>query len=238
MAEMHELSEEIHIQKQARPHEIDLIVDRLVLRRGIERRLADSLEIASRFGRQVIKVEMVPEQSSKPTEELIFTQKFTCIPCGISLPEITPRLFSFNTSTGCLPRLQWYGRSNPGRHRGGKNAESEADTIPCRECKGMRLRKESLAVKLGGKSIADLTSISLVDARDFMQKLKLDKKGNIVGEKLLHEIVGRLQFLIQLGLDYLTLDRSAVTLSGGEAQRVRLATQLGIQLGRRTLYSR
>jgi len=94
----------------------------------------------------------------------------------------------------------------------------------------MRLRKESLAVKLGGKSIADLTSISLVEARDFMQKLKLDKKGSIVGEKLLHEIVGRLQFLIQLGLDYLTLDRSAVTLSGGEAQRVRLATQLGSSL--------
>jgi excinuclease ABC subunit A len=94
----------------------------------------------------------------------------------------------------------------------------------------MRLRKESLAVKLGGKSISDLTSISLLDVRDFMQKLKLDKKGNIVGGKLLHEIVGRLQFLVQLGLDYLTLDRSAVTLSGGEAQRVRLATQLGSSL--------
>src|SRR4029434_8832393 len=91
----------------------------------------------------------------------------------------------------------------------------------------MRLGKESLAVKLSGKSIADLTSISLLDARDVMQKLKLDKKGNIVGAKLLHEIVGRLHFLIQLGRDYLTLDRSAVTLSGGEAQRVRLATQLG-----------
>ena len=226
--EMHELSEEIHIETE-RPHEIDLIVDRLVLRRGIERRLADSLEIASRFGRQVIKVEIVPEQSSKPTEALIFTQKFACIPCGISLPEITPGLFSFNRPQGACPACNGMGvESRP--HRRAKNAESEPDTIPCRECKGMRLRKESLAVKLGGKSISDLTSISLLDVRDFMQKLKLDKKGNIVGRKLLHEIVGRLQFLVQLGLDYLTLDRSAVTLSGGEAQRVRLATQLGSSL--------
>lgn len=226
--EMHELSEEIHIETE-RPHEIDLIVDRLVLRRGIERRLADSLEIASRFGRQVIKVEIVPEQSSKPTEALIFTQKFACIPCGISLPEITPGLFSFNRPQGACPACNGMGvESRP--HRRAKNAESEPDTIPCRECKGMRLRKESLAVKLGGKSISDLTSISLLDVRDFMQKLKLDKKGNIVGGKLLHEIVGRLQFLVQLGLDYLTLDRSAVTLSGGEAQRVRLATQLGSSL--------
>jgi excinuclease ABC subunit A len=226
--EMHELSEEIHVQTE-RPHEIDLIVDRLMLRRGIERRLADSLEIASRFGRQVIKVEIIPEQSSKPTEALIFTQKFACIPCGISLAEITPGLFSFNRPQGACPACNGMGvESRP--LRGGKSPEREPDAIPCRECKGMRLRKESLAVKLGGRSIADLTSLSLLDARDFMQKLKLDKKGNIVGEKLLHEIVGRLQFLIQLGLDYLTLDRSAMTLSGGEAQRVRLATQLGSSL--------
>jgi excinuclease ABC subunit A len=225
--EIHELSEEIHI-KPGQPHEIDLIVDRLVLRPGIERRLADSLEIASRFGRQVIKVGLF-EGSGAPSEELIFTQKFTCIPCGIPLPEITPRLFSFNTPQGACPACKGLGiESRPSRS--GKSPESEPDTIPCRECGGMRLRKESLAVKLGGKSIADLTSISLVDTRDFLQKLRVDKKASVVGHKLLYEIAGRLQFLIQLGLDYLTLDRSAVTLSGGEAQRVRLATQLGSSL--------
>lgn len=225
--EIRELSEVIHIEAE-RPHEIDLIVDRLVLRPGMERRLADSLEIASRFGRQVIKVELF-RGNGAPSAELIFTQKFTCIQCGIPLPEITPGLFSFNRPQGACPACNGMGvESRP--HRSAKNAESQPDTIPCRECKGMRLRKESLAVKLGGKSIADLTSISLVDARDFLQKLKLDKKESIVAEKLLHEIVGRLQFLIQLGLDYLTLDRSAMTLSGGEAQRVRLATQLGSSL--------
>ena len=224
---IHELSEEIHI-KPGQPHEIDLIVDRLVLRPGIERRLADSLEIASRFGRQVIKVELFGG-SGAPSEELIFTQKFTCIPCGIPLPEITPRLFSFNTPQGACPACKGLGiESRPSR--GGKSPESEPDTIRCRECGGMRLRKESLAVKLGGKSIADLTSISLVDTRDFLEKLKLDKKATVVGHKLLYEIASRLQFLIQLGLDYLTLDRSAMTLSGGEAQRVRLATQLGSSL--------
>jgi excinuclease ABC subunit A len=222
-----ELSEEIHIDIQ-QPHEIELIVDRLVLRPGIERRLADSLEIASRFGRQVIKVELF-RGNGAPTEALIFTQKFTCIQCGIPLPEITPRLFSFNTPQGACPACKGLGiESRPSRS--GKNPESEPDTIPCRECRGARLKKESLAVKLGGKSIADLTSISLVDARDFLQKLELDKKESVVGEKLLHEILSRLQFLIQLGLDYLTLDRSTMTLSGGEAQRVRLATQLGSSL--------
>src|SRR5262245_29907239 len=224
---IHELSEEIHI-KAGQSHEIDLIVDRLVLRPGIERRLADSLEIASRFGHQVIKVEVFGG-SGAPSEELIFTQKFTCIPCGIPLPEITPRLFSFNTPQGACPACKGLGiESRPSQSS--KNPESEPDTIPCRLCGGMRLRKESLAVKLGGKSIADLTSISVADTRDFLQRLRLDKKGSVVGHKLLYEIAGRLQFLIQLGLDYLTLDRSAVTLSGGEAQRVRLATQLGSSL--------
>jgi excinuclease ABC subunit A len=226
--EIHELSKEIDI-KPEQPHEVELIVDRLVLRPGIERRLADSLEIASRFGRQVIKVELVPEQSSKPTEMLIFTQKFTCIRCEVSLPEITPGLFSFNSPQGACPACKGMGVESRER-RTGKRTGTGQDIVPCRECQGRRLRKESLAVKLGGKSIADLTSIALADARDFLQKLKLNKRGSIVGRKLLHEIADRLQFLIQLGLDYLTLDRSAVTLSGGEAQRVRLATQLGSSL--------
>ena len=223
---IHELAEEIDI-KAAQPHEIELIVDRLVLRPGMERRLADSLEIASRFGRQVIKVEL-SRGDDAPSEELIFTQKFTCIQCGIALPEISPRLFSFNTPQGACPACKGLGVES--RPRRGENAETEPDSVPCRECRGTRLRRESLTVNLGGKSIADLTSISLVEARDFLQSLKLTKKKTIVGEKLLQEILSRLQFLIQLGLEYLALDRSAVTLSGGEAQRVRLATQLGSSL--------
>jgi excinuclease ABC subunit A len=224
---VHELSEEIRIAVE-QPHEIDLIIDRIVLRPGIERRLADSLEVASRYGRKLVKVELLRGHDA-PSEELIFTQRLTCIQCGISLPEITPRLFSFNTPQGACPRCKGLGIESRPR-RGSKDSENEADTIRCRECQGARLKKESLAVKLGGKSIADLTSMSLVKTRDFLQKIHLNEKENIVGEKLLREIVERLQFLIQLGLDYLTLDRAATTLSGGEAQRARLATQLGSTL--------
>ncbi len=225
--EVYELSEEIDIKTDP-PHEIDLIVDRLVLRPGIERRLADSLEVASRIGRQVIKAELVPGHAA-PSEELIFIQKFMCIQCGIFLPEITPRLFSFNTPQGACPACKGLGIESRPR-RSGKNEESEPDTLPCRECQGRRLKKESLAVKLGGRSIADLTAVSLTAARDFLHELDLSKKQAVIGQKVLREITGRLQFLIQLGLEYLTLDRSAVTLSGGEAQRVRLATQLGSSL--------
>src|SRR5262245_21913728 len=224
---IHELSEEIRIESE-QLHKIDLIIDRMVLRPGIERRLADSLEIASRFGRKLIKVEIL-RGNDAPSEELIFTQTFTCIQCGISLPEITPRLFSFNTPQGACPACKGLGVESRPR-RGGENSENEADTLPCRECRGARLKKESLAVKLGGRSITDLTSMSLVKTRDFLNKLPLNEKENVVAEKLLREIAGRLQFLIQLGLDYLTLDRAATTLSGGEAQRARLATQLGSTL--------
>ena len=226
--QIHELSEQMQIQME-HPNAIDLIVDRLVLRPGIEQRLVDSLEVASRFGRQIIKVEIAAEKSSAPTQELVFTQRSACIRCELSLPEVTPRLFSFNSPHGACPACKGLGIASKQR-RGAKGAGDEVDDKPCKECGGTRLRKESLAVKVAGKSIADLTSISLVNTRDFLQRLKLGKKESVVGQKLLHELSSRLQFLIQLGLDYLTLDRSAVTLSSGEAQRVRLATQLGSNL--------
>jgi excinuclease ABC subunit A len=225
---IHELSEPMQLQVE-RPETIDLIVDRLVLRPGIERRLADSLEVASRFGRQVIKVQFVAEEGSAPAQELIFTQRSRCIRCGFSLPDITPRLFSFNSPHGACPACKGLGIGSQPR-REAKRAENDVDTKPCEECRGTRLRKESLAVKVDGKSIADLTSMSLADTRDFCQKLDLGKKASVVGQKLLHEVSSRLQFLIRLGLEYLTLDRSAVTLSSGEAQRVRLGTQLGSSL--------
>jgi excinuclease ABC subunit A len=226
--QIHELSEEIPVETDPL-HEIDLIVDRLVLRPGIERRLADSLEVASRLGRQVIKVEIIPVAGSEVAETAIFTQKFACQQCGISLPEITPRLFSFNTPEGACPACKGMGMEAKPR-RGGKGGNNALDVDPCAECKGTRLKQEALAVKLGGKSIADLTSTAVSGTREFLQKLKLGKQGSVIGRKLLEEIGNRLQFLIELGLEYLTLDRSAVTLSGGEAQRVRLATQLGSSL--------
>ena len=183
---IHELSEEIDITPE-RPHEIDLIVDRLVLRPGIVSRLSDSLDIASRVGNKLIKVELFRGDDAS-SDVLIFTQKFSCTQCGIFLPEITPGLFSFNTPQGACSACKGLGiESRP--PPGGKSSESEADTIPCRECRGARLKRESLAIKLGGRSIADLTSMSLVKTRDFLHKLQFSEKENIVGEKLLREIV-------------------------------------------------
>jgi excinuclease ABC subunit A len=223
--QIHELSQAMEIDLKHRSPTIELIVDRLALRPGIERRLADSLEVASRFGRQVIKVEIAGQEGSAPAQELVFTQRFVCTRCGLSLPEITPRLFSFNTPHGACSACKGLGIASKPR-RGAKAAGTEAGDPPCSECKGTRLRKESLAVKVAGKSIADLTSLSLLDIRDFFARLE----SSVIGQKILREIHSRLQFLIQLGLDYVTLDRSAATLSSGEAQRVRLATQLGSNL--------
>jgi excinuclease ABC subunit A len=224
--QVHELSEDIDL-KPERPHEIDLIVDRLVLRPGVERRLADSLEVASRAGRQVIKVELV-RPNSAAAEELVFSQKFACAQCGTSLPEMTPGLFSFNSPQGACPACKGMGVESKPRRR--RSAPREPNADPCRECRGARLKKESLAIKLAGKNIAELSSLAMTRARDFFRRLEIGKKESVVGEKVLGEITGRLESLIELGLDYLSLDRPASTLSSGEAQRVRLATQIGSSL--------
>jgi excinuclease ABC subunit A len=219
-----ELSEEIEFGP-GESHKVDLIVDRLAVRPDIERRLADSLEIASRFGNGVIKIEVVSDPP-EAGQELIFNQRFVCVECGISLPEITPRLFSFNSPEGACPACKGLGiKSSPQRAKG--VAHREGERTPCAQCGGTRLKRESLAIQLGGKDIAALTSLSLTAAMDFLLQIRLDDKRRIIAQKTLDEIVSRLRFLVQLGLDYLTLARPSATLSGGEAQRVRLATQIG-----------
>jgi excinuclease ABC subunit A len=223
-----ELAEEIALKKNL-PHEIDLVVDRLVLREGIAKRLADSLEVASRYGHQVIKVEILGGKNSTKDEELVFSQKFACVKCGVSYPEVSPRLFSFNSPYGACPAC------------GGLGVEIDADPASndfqysgnlslCPSCKGTRLKKESLHVKIGGKNIAELTSLPVKETTRFLALLKLSDYEKAIGQKVLKEIADRLNFMIQVGLDYLTLDRPSATLSGGEAQRIRLATQIGSRL--------
>lgn len=223
-----ELSEEINIDEE-RKYNIDLIVDRLVLRPGMERRLADSLEVASRVGNRIIKAAIDRGNALEPAEELIFSQKLVCLNCGNALPEITPGLFSFNTPQGACAMCKGLGVISK-RRRGGRGAHDGSEVERCPECKGARLRKQSLAVKLAGKSIAELSSAALAELRDFLRQLELGSQQTVVARQLLGEINERLQFMIELGLNYLTLDRAAVTLSGGEAQRVRLATQIGASL--------
>jgi excinuclease ABC subunit A len=226
--EIYELSKEFSIDWQE-THNIDLIVDRLVIRENIQRRLADSLETASRFGNQLIKVGVQTTDPIEPEREMLFSRKLACLQCGIALPEITPRLFSFNSSSGACRDCAGLGV----RGKRGKKwirGDAGADGVPCPTCGGSGLRAEGRAVKLQGKTIADTAALPVTEAIAFFAGLRLEKKQEIVGQKVLKEILDRLGFLAQVGLDYLTLDRRSMTLSGGEAQRVRLAQQLGSNL--------
>ena len=320
--ELHDLGEEIALEKQKK-HTIEIVVDRLVVREGMESRLADSLETALHAGEGVVYVQVVDG------ELLMFSENFACVDCGISLPEIAPRMFSFNSPFGACPvctglgshkefdpalvvpdpmlsvadgvfaplsknpnsygmraitallaahdydahtpwnrmdkktqKMLLYGSDEyvsfqytnmfgeekeyhvpyegvlPALTRRYRETDSEemresyedymTDT-PCSACHGARLKPEALAVTVGGKNIAALTALTIREADAFLTEAEQDfspREAKIAGE-ILKEIHARLHFLLDVGLDYLTLSRAASTLSGGEAQRIRLATQIG-----------
>ena len=320
--ELRDLGEEIALEKQKK-HTIEIVVDRLVVRAGMESRLADSLETALHAGGGVVYVQIVDGDT------LMFSENFACVDCGISLPEIAPRMFSFNSPFGACPvctglgshkefdpelvlpdpalsvadgvfaplsknpnsygmraitallrahdydehtpwkrmdkktqKMLLYGSEEyvsfhytnmfgeekeynvpyegvlPALARRYRETDSEemresyedymTDT-PCTACHGARLKPETLAVTIGGKSIADLTALTIREADAFLAEAEKDfspREAKIAVE-ILKEIHARLHFLLDVGLDYLTLSRAAGTLSGGEAQRIRLATQIG-----------
>ncbi|MGI6065820.1 MAG: excinuclease ABC subunit UvrA, partial [Bacillota bacterium] len=322
--EIHDLQDRFHLEKNKK-HTIEIIVDRIILKPEIEKRLADSLELALGMGNGIVAVDIVGG------EEMIFSQNFACVDCGISLEEITPRMFSFNNPYGACPACDglgytmkidpeliianknlsisegavarwssnsqgWYYRfiealakhmnfsldvpikelppealdavlygtrgekirveyDHPERGRNvyrvawegiinnferrykETNSEYIREEIsrymsvkPCSDCQGARLRPESLSVLVGGKNIYDISTFSIREARDFFSSLKLTDRQQMIGKQILKEISERLSFLDNVGLDYLTLHRPAGTLSGGEAQRIRLATQIGSSL--------
>ncbi|NLW07583.1 MAG: excinuclease ABC subunit UvrA, partial [Clostridia bacterium] len=322
--ELRETSEEIKLDKNKK-HTIEVVVDRIINRPGVAERLAESLETALKLAEGVVLVDIVGQ------EELLLSEKFACIECGISLPEITPRLFSFNNPLGACPACSGLGislkvdpdlvirdksrslregaiepwsRNNnsiyyqmlecvsdhygfsmdtPVRelepvhlqiilygskrerlrfryiNRFGDRRSYEAPfegVIPnlerryqetqsewaraeiekymsqqdCPACGGARLRPEALAVQVGGLNISQLTALNVRTVMDFLAQLQLSEREQIIARQILKELRARLQFLLDVGLEYLTLDRKAATLSGGEAQRIRLATQIGSQL--------
>ncbi len=319
--ELRDLSEEIYLDKH-KHHTIEVIVDRIILKEGIEKRLRDSLELASRLSDGILEIEREGE------DPLLFSQRFSCSICGFSFPEITPRMFSFNSPQGACPSCQGLGTKSffdperivpdpslsilegailpweekgrsfyipvieglakhfhfdpstpfkklpksiqhlllygsPGtevsfnvKGKGGtyqfrqkfegviKELEREWETneertselekfmsfIPCPECKGTRLKKEVLAIKVGGKSIAEVSQLYVKDLLYFLKDLKLSPRSQKIAQPILREIEERIKFMIEVGLNYLSLDRSASTLSGGESQRIRLATQIGSSL--------
>lgn len=324
---IYELSEEIKLEKNKK-HNIEIVVDRLAIKSDIIRRLTDSAETALALSGGLLFVELVPDG-----EVLSFSQNYACDDCGISMEELAPRLFSFNSPQGACPECTGLGMKmlidpelimpNPSlsimdggitasgwgnvrsdgiskmyfdalgrryhfkltdpikqlpheaiqailygtkgeplelhyeksegygvikrefegivnnlerRYKETQSAAMRADIeecmseIPCPKCGGKRLKPTALAVTVGGMNIADFTDLSVVRALDFINSLSLNDKETIIAERILKEIKSRLGFLQSVGLGYLTLSRAAGTLSGGESQRIRLATQIGSSL--------
>ena len=319
--EVMDIGEDIQLEKNKK-HTIEVVIDRLVVREGMESRLADSLETALKLGEGVAYVQIVGG------DLLMFSENFACVDCGISLPEITPRMFSFNNPYGACPvctglgshmefdeelvvpdaslsvgggvfaplsknlhsyamcvmkailenrgyslETPWqeldkktkqallYGSGEERFHFRYTNMfgedkeyfvpfegvmpllarryhETDSDEmresyenymteIPCKACHGARLKPETLAVTVGGKNIDEVTRMTIREADAFFTQLTLTPREAKIARQILKEIHARLNFLLDVGLDYLTLSRSAGTLSGGEAQRIRLATQIG-----------
>ncbi len=214
-----DLGDDIALDKQKK-HTIEIIVDRLVMKSGdaIMRRLADSVETSVKLTGGLVGV------LTEDGQTRLYSDRLACIRCGVSYPEVTPRVFSFNSPHGACPACDGIGYAvTPGC------PEEEDLTLlePCSVCHGARLRPESLSIKLAKKSIAEVTSLSVRAAADFFVSLKFSDRELVIAHRILKEIRERLGFLVNVGLDYLTLDRAAATLSGGEGQRIRLATQIG-----------
>jgi len=291
-------------------HNIEVVVDRIIIEKKIDKsRLVDSVETALKLGKGIVII-------SQKSKDLLFSEHFACEKCGISLPELEPRLFSFNSPYGACPECHGLGEKlevNPelvipnknltiaegaifpwahASHKIGRqgyyfwklnelaekhkfsldepvkdlpkkivnlilygNGEFEG-VIPnlerrhretdsdyarqeieqymiekkCEVCQGKRLKPEALAVTVGGKSIDQIVEMPIVENQEFFRKLKLKNNQLKIAQSIVKEILNRLQFLIDVGLDYLTLDRKADTLAGGEEQRIRLATQIGSKL--------
>ena len=212
------LDEAISLDKQ-RKHTIEIVVDRLVMKdeESLLRRLADSVETALKLTQGLVGV------LGETDEVTLYSEQLACITCGVSYPELAPRVFSFNSPHGACPACDGIGYEVSACPEGQEYSES----YHCPVCRGTRLKAESLAVKVGDKSIAEVTQLSIREAVPFFADLDLNERERMIGRRILKEIRERLEFLLNVGLDYLTLDRAAATLSGGEGQRIRLATQIG-----------
>lgn len=240
--EVLDFSQEITLDKN-RKHDIDVFVDRLIIkgdRSVLGTRVSDSVELGLKLGEGLLILQ-VQADSKEPSEQLM-SERFACQDCNISYASPEPRTFSFNSPMGSCEECDGLGTDPRARAEAEEEAETETDEIPllrqeitpdnspCPECKGTRLRKESLAFKITGRNIAELGKLPVLELSQFFSTLKLSDREQLIAEKILREIRDRLRFLSEVGVGYLNMSRPAQTLSGGEAQRIRLATQIGSSL--------
>ena len=219
-----------------REHDIELSVGEIGVNPARETELRELLARAIDFGKGLVKVGGMDHRTGPESEDRIFSTRRACPSCGRSFPEPDPRLFSFNSRHGWCERcfgtgleLKGFDEEQTGEERWW-NEWWEAEAATCRSCNGERLRPEALSVRFQGFSIARLTALSVEESERFVRTLALDSREEQIARDIRSELGSRLGFLRQVGLGYLTLDRAAPTLSGGEAQRIRLAASLGSNL--------
>lgn len=227
--EIIEVSEEPPKLAKPKKHDVDAVVDRLVVREGIGPRLAESLALALKLSEGLVTISV---EANGAWEDRLLSIHHACPGCGINLPALEPRDFSFNSPRGACPTCDGLGVITTAET---KKADDDApetvdDEVPCLACGGSRLKPEARAARVGGKSIDQVADLPIDEAGTFFEGLKFDEGDEPVAAPLLREIRSRLRFLSELGLGYLTLGRGSRTLSGGELQRVRLAAQLGLDL--------
>jgi excinuclease ABC subunit A len=216
--EMRDLTHDIILKKHKR-HTIEIVIDRLIMKPGVERQLKDAIETALAYSDTVV-INLI-----EGDKDILFSKTAVCPNCGISYPEINPMFFSFNSKQGACPRCNGLGFE----HLEEDSQELDNNNY-CKGCGGLRLRQEALNIKIQGINIGEFARMSVQDALLFINNLKLSEREQTIASRVLKEVRDRLFFLKNVGLDYLTLDRSSLTISGGESQRVRLATQLGSSL--------
>ena len=237
---------------KTKTHDIDLVVDQLILKDTIKHRLSESINTALSLANGRLIIEM------HNGDRVNYSLHSTCPICAFSFPELEPRLFSFNNPRGAcatcnglgtadLVEEEQYSDSDVGgrkleqvkyTYKGKKVTEAEGDDeeeaemilSTCPDCAGSRLKPESLSIKVNNKNIAELSDMSIMELRDFLLSAKWNDKNKMISEKILKQIISRLDFLNRVGTAYLSISRPARTLSGGEAQRIRLATQVGSAL--------
>jgi excinuclease ABC subunit A len=217
--EMVDITKEIKLNKYKR-HNIDIVIDRLIIKPRVDKHLSKAIAVATGLT-DVVTINIIDEG-----KDLFFSTKLACSRCGINYPEISPRFFSFNSPYGACPKCRGLGFKNIS-----EEDEEDISTLKiCPACNGSRLRKEALSVRINNLNIAELSSKPIKDVISFVENLKLSKTEQVITSKILKETKERLYFLNKVGLGYLTLNRPAMTLSSGEAQRIKLATQIGSSL--------